>query len=61
MLSDKPVVKRMVKTKSDIKKTSKFQPQDSKDDELVQDSGAAPRFVVPLPQQIDVKDGQQAR
>ena len=60
LLSDKPVVKKSVKTKTE-KKSSKFQPQESKEEELVRDSGAAPRFVVALPQQVDVKDGQQAR
>lgn len=59
MLSDKPVAKKVVKTKTD--KKFKFQPQPSKDEELVQDSGAAPRFAVALPQQVDVKDGHQAR
>lgn len=58
LLSDKPVVKKS-KTKAD--KKSKFQPQESKDEELVKDSGTAPRFLVTLPQQVDIKDGQQAR
>lgn len=59
LLSDKPVSKKIVKTKTD--KKFKFQPQASKDEELVQDSGAAPRFIVALPQQVDIKDGHQAR
>ena len=57
LLSDKPVVR---KTKTERTK-AKFQPQPSKEDELVKDSGSAPRFVVPLPHQIDVSDGHQAR
>jgi hypothetical protein len=57
LLSDKPVVR---KTKTERTK-AKFQPQPSKEDELVKDSGTAPRFVVPLPPQINVSDGQQAR
>lgn len=55
LLSDKPVV---------IKKTKKktFQPQESKEEELInKDSGAAPRFLVSLPQRADISDGQQAR
>lgn len=59
LLSDKPVVKKTTKTKTD--KKSKFQPQESKDEELIKDSGTAPRFLVALPQQVDIKDGQQAR
>ena len=54
LLSDKPVAKKLTKK-------SKFQPQESKDDELVKDSGTAPRFVVSLPEQVQVKDGNTAR
>lgn len=58
LLSDKPVVKRPVKK---IEKKT-LVAQESKDEELInKDSGIAPRFVTPLSQQVDVKDGQQAR
>jgi len=61
LLSDKPAVKKSVKTKADRKSPKLFRPQESKEEELAQDSGSAPRFVVALPRQVDVKDGQQAR
>ena len=57
LLSDKPVVR---KTKAE-RARAKIQPQESKDDELVKGAGTAPRFVVSLPHQIDVSDGNQAR
>lgn len=57
LLSDKPAIKKPVK-KQDKKV---LVTQESKDDELVKDSGIAPRFITSLSQQTDVKDGQQAR
>lgn len=55
LLSDKP--------KAVVKKGKKktFIPQESKEEELVKDAGSAPSFIVPLPQTVEISDGQQAR
>ena len=61
LLSDKPSVPE-VKTKT--KKSSKsirFQPQESTDDDLMKDSGSAPRFVTTLTPITEISDGNQAR
>jgi len=46
-----------------VKKGKKktFIPQESKEEELVKDAGSAPSFIVPLPQTVEISDGQQAR
>ena len=61
LLSDKPSV-REVKMKTKKKnKSSRFQPQESRDDDLMKDSGSAPRFVTILSPTTDISDGNQAR
>ncbi len=54
MLSEKP------RSKAE-KKTKKFVPQESKEDDTIRDSGTAPRFVVAMKKQTDVDDGQSSR
>jgi hypothetical protein len=56
LLSDKPSVRSKTG-----KKLRKFQPQESKDDDTVKDSGTAPRFVTLLRKKTEVGDGQSAR
>ena len=56
MLSDKQPAAH--KAESRIRK---FAQQPSKDDDMVVDSGVAPRFVVPLQETVQVVDGSTAR
>jgi len=61
LLSDKPSIQEVKPKTKKKSKNPRFQPQESREDDLMKDSGSAPRFVTILSPTTELSDGKQAR